>query len=63
MKEIVQSTSVISDNISLLSATSEEISAASEEGATTAEVAVGKMKEVNNVFTKVKDLIERLDNV
>ena len=63
MKEIVQSTSVISDNISHLSATSEEISAASEEGATTAEVAVGKMKEVNNVFTKVKDLIERLDNV
>ena len=63
MKEIVQSTSVISDNISHLSATSEEISAASEEGATTAEVAVGKMKEVNNVFTKVKELIERLDNV
>ena len=63
MKEIVQSTSVISDNISHLSATSEEISAASEEGATTAEVSVGKMKEVNNVFTKVKELIERLDNV
>ena len=63
MKEIVQSTSVISDNISHLSATSEEISAASEEGATTAEVAVGKMKEVNNVFAKVKELIERLDNV
>ena len=63
MKEIVQSTSVISDNISHLSATSEEISAASEEGATTAEVAVGKMKEVNDVFTKFKELIEILDNV
>ena len=63
MTEIVKSTNVISDNISHLSATSEEISAASEEGVNTAEVAVNKMNEVHDVFSEAMNLVEKLDDI
>ena len=63
MKEIVHSTGVISDNISHLSATSEEISASSVEGVNTTEIAAGRMEEVHSAFKEVKELIAKLDSV
>ncbi|MCI9077448.1 MAG: chemotaxis protein [Lachnospiraceae bacterium] len=63
MKEIVNSTGVISDNISQLSATSEEVFASSAEGVQQSEVSVGKMAEFENMLTEIKALSNRLENV
>lgn len=50
MKEIFEKTNVISDNISQLSATSEEVSASSTEGLITSQEAVKNMNEFNNLL-------------
>ena len=63
MKEIVNSTSVISDNISQLSAASEEVFASSEEGVRQSEISVEKMAEFENVLSEIKGLSNRLENV
>ena len=63
MKEIVSSTGVISDNISQLSATSEEVFASSAEGVQQSEVSVDKMAEFENVLNEIKELSNKLENV
>ena len=49
MKDIVGATSIISDNISQLSATSEEVFASSAEGVQQSELSVNKMQEFEDV--------------
>ncbi len=63
MKEIVISTGVISDNISQLSATSEEVFASSAEGVEQSELSVEKMEEFENVLSEIKGLSNQLKNV
>ena len=63
MKEIVNSTSVISDNISQLSAASEEVFASSEEGVRQSEISVEKMAEFENVLSEIKGLSNKLESV
>ena len=63
MKEIVSSTSVISDNISQLSSTSEEVFASSAEGVQQSEISVEKMAEFENVLSEIKGLSNKLESV
>ena len=63
MKDIVNSTGVISENISQLSATSEEVFAASAEGVQQSEVSVQKMAEFEEVLNEIKGLAAQLENV
>ena len=63
MKDILSSTGVISDNISQLSATSEEVFASSAEGVQQSEISVQKMAEFEKVVNEVKELVIKLDNV
>ena len=63
MKDILSSTGVISDNISQLSATSEEVFASSAEGVQQSEISVQKMAEFEKVINEVKELVIKLENV
>lgn len=60
IKEILNSTGVIADNITHLSSTSEEVAASSTEGAKTSKDAVEEMKKVtqvlNSIYLLAKDL-------
>lgn len=60
MKKIIQSTGVISDNISQLSATSEEVAAASTEGERTSAESVEQMAEFRKVLEAVHQMVEDL---
>lgn len=63
MKDIVNSTGIISENINQLSAISEEVSASSAEGVHQSEVSVQKMAEFEEVLSKIKELANQLENV
>ena len=60
MEEIISSTGVIVDNISQLSATSEEIAASSEDGNKNAQDSVERMKECSEVLDKIYQLSQKL---
>lgn len=60
MKNILQSTGVISDNISQLSATSEEVAASSTEGLRTSEETVGDMKKCREILEDIYALAQDL---
>jgi methyl-accepting chemotaxis protein len=60
MKQIIQSTSVIADNISNLSSTSEEVAASSTEGVRISSEAVKEMKSVTEVLDSIYMLSEDL---
>lgn len=59
--EILKATGVISDNISHLSASSEEVAAASEESVKTASETVKRMEECSRILANIKMLAERLE--
>lgn len=63
MKDIVGATSIISDNISQLSATSEEVFASSAEGVQQSELSVNKMEEFEDVLKEIKELAKQLESV
>ena len=63
MKDIVGATSIISDNISQLSATSEEGFVSSAEGVQQAELSVNKMQEFEDVLKEIKELARQLEIV
>lgn len=63
MKDIVGATSIISDNISQLSATSEEVFASSAEGVQQSELSVNKMQEFEDVLKEIKELARQLEIV
>lgn len=58
--QIINSADVISENISNLSATSEEVAAASSEGFNHTSNAVGKMEEVKRILESIYNLAEQL---
>lgn len=58
--DILQSTSVISDNITHLSATSEEVAASSNEGLRTSENTVNDMRETQEILAAIYDLAKDL---
>ena len=60
MKKIIQSTGFIYDNISQLSATSEEVAAASTEGERTSAESVEQMAEFRKVLEAVHQMVEDL---
>ena len=60
MEEIISSTGVIVDNISQLSATSEEIAASSEDGNKNAQDSVERLKECSEVLDKIYQLSQKL---
>ena len=60
MKMIVESTSIIADNISQLSASSEEVAAASSEGLKTAETAVDNMNDCKTILESICMLAQDL---
>lgn len=60
ISSILQATSVISDNISHLSATSQEVAASSEEGEKTAGEAVDKMDECGRILVNIQKLSQEL---
>lgn len=59
-REIVDSTNVISENITHLSATSEEVSASSSEGMKTSENTVQEMKLCKDILQQIYDLAQKL---
>ena len=59
--EILKATGVISDNISQLSASSEEVAAASGESVKTASETVNRMEECSRILSNIKKLAERLE--
>ena len=63
MKDIVGATNIISDNISQLSATSEEVFASSAEGVQQSELSVNKMEEFEDVLKEIKELAKQLEIV
>ena len=63
MQEILKATGVISDNISHLSATSEEVAAATEEGVSISKESVEMVEEVNHQLRQVNKLAERLREI
>lgn len=63
MKDIVGATGIISDNISQLSATSEEVFASSAEGVQQSELSVSKMEEFECVLKEIKELAKQLETV
>ena len=58
--DILQSTSVISDNITHLSATSEEVAASSNEGLRTSENTVNDMRETQEILAAIYELAKDL---
>ena len=60
IKQILQSTGVISENITHLSATSEEVAASSTEGMRTSENTVEDMKACRAVLEKIYALAQEL---
>lgn len=60
MKEILQATTVISENIMHLSATSEEVAASSTDGLKTSEATVEDMKLCNEILEKIYELAQQL---
>lgn len=60
MKEILTSTGVITDNISQLSAASEEVAASSTEGLRTSEITVEEMKNCRDVLQTIYELSQQL---
>ncbi len=60
MKEILDSTSVISDNISHLSATSQEVAASSSEGVRTSELTVSDMDKCKEILESIHRLASEL---
>lgn len=63
MKEILKATGVISDNISHLSSTSEEVASVSEEGTTISAKAVADLKRVNHELTRIYELSSKLKEI
>lgn len=63
MKDILRATGVISDNISHLSSTSEEVAAVSEEGVTISHQAVVDLEKVNNELEQIFQLSNTLKNI
>lgn len=63
MQEILKATGIISDNISHLSATSEEVAAATEEGVSISKESVEMVEEVNHQLRQVNKLAERLREI
>jgi methyl-accepting chemotaxis protein len=61
ISRIIDSTDVISENITNLSATTQEVAAASNEGFNHTSDAVEKMKEVNRTLTNIYHLTESLN--
>lgn len=66
INKILDSTSVISDNISHLSATGEEVAAASTEGLRVSDTTVESMKNckaiLHNIYLLAEDLKSSVDN-
>ena len=60
IKQILESTSVISENITHLSATSEEVAASSTEGMRTSEDTVADMKACRAVLEEIYVLAQKL---
>lgn len=60
MEDIVNSTNAISDSILQLSATSEEVSAASSDGLENTNVTVAKMKEFEEILEEIYSLAQQL---
>ena len=60
IKEILESTSVISENITHLSATSEEVAASSTEGMRTSENTVEDMKACRTILEEINSLVQEL---
>jgi methyl-accepting chemotaxis protein len=60
MKQILESTGIIADNITHLSSTSEEVAASSSEGVKTSSDAVEEMKQVTKVLESIYLLAEDL---
>ena len=60
LKEILKSTGVISENITHLSATSEEVAASSTEGLKTSETTVEEMKACKEILESIYKLAEEL---
>ena len=60
MQAILKSTDAISDSVSQLSATSEEVAAASTEGVRTSETSVAHMNECNAVLQNIFELAQEL---
>lgn len=63
MQEILKATGIISDNISHLSATSEEVAAATEEGVSISKESVEMVEEVNHQLRQLNKLAERLREI
>lgn len=63
MKEILEATGVISDNISQLSSSSEEVAAVSQEGAAVAKEAVNHIHNVNEEINQIYELSNKLKSV
>ena len=61
MKEILNSTTIISDNITQLSATSEEVAASSSEGLRTSEATVESMKKCREILERIYALAQALN--
>ena len=62
IKKILESTDTISENITHLSATSEEVAAAATEGLRTSETAVKNMNDCNQVLRKIYSLAQDLQD-
>ena len=60
MKKILQATTVINDNISQLSANSQEVAATSEEGVRVAGEAVQYLDKVNGEMNMILELADKL---
>ena len=62
INRILDSTSVISDNISHLSATGEEVAAASTEGLRVSDSTVESMKSCKQILNNIYELADELKN-
>ena len=63
VKGIVEATNVISDNISQLSATSEEVFASSTEGVEQSGISVEKMEEFEKILNEINELASQLGQI
>jgi methyl-accepting chemotaxis protein len=63
MKEIISSSTVISDNISQLSAVSEEVAASSNEGLNYSEITVSEVKKCKEIFDSIYELALQLQTI
>ena len=62
VETILKATAVITDNITQLSASSEEVAASSEEGMKTADEAVNQMRECRVVLESIHTLAQELES-